>query len=228
MTSTSLLLSIIIVVVVVLFFLLYFHPYKEGSWYQHSLAENYDNIDTEEMTEHARQVINLGNQINDMTPIDHFRVGTVLLINADDPVQAHEHYMQALNQIETNATQQIDNLYVVDRINDYNIRFADIMTDDLPLQTALLACFTNKSNETLEEKKRNWTKDAHNVHDQLVNDSVKSKVESPKQGTFELHSYPNNQTLSYFWALESVIKILDKIKIHNNFFIIIIVFVCFL
>lgn len=203
-----------VVVIILLIYMITVLPiFKYGTLNQTLLAENFDNINDENIGEAAIAVLNGENNIVNPNPADLYRVGVTYLLNMHDPVNAHDRFTQALLQVRENPGQE-NNLYYVDRITDFNEMFTDVLVNDLPLQQALEEIFMD-NNTTIEAKARNWTPDNHNVHDTSVNDGVKEHYAKIKKLNSRMEYKPE---YSYQAAKEMVIRnSADKDKIAKIF-----------
>lgn len=208
---------IVICLILVIYIIITLIYYDNSERLEQYLADSYNSITDEQNSDAAKKVIDINGRLVNKRPIDHYRTGTVLLVNAQQPNLAYEHYYQALRQIQ-NGNDNLQNLYVIDRINDYKTRF----DEDLPIQEALVAYFERQHNklhenntpvEILENKKKTWTNDPHNVHDTLVNDSIEAQYTKLVDDNIK---NPNNQLHDYKEAKKWLINKSKETSKENN------------
>lgn len=188
--SKCILLAVLIIIIVYLIYKLYEKlAYGPENYYQRSLRHNFNNLHGESFDEEAKNSIKYGELIANPTAMDHYRLGTVYLINAGDPYKANQHFRTALETIIRSQNDIRENLFIIDRIDDYKDRFIDFPDiEELPIQQALLAQYDNhrKMVDQIVRKKpeiktddpefkqklvlsrQTWTSDSQNVHDSLV------------------------------------------------------------
>lgn len=188
----------------------------EGEDYQQRRTHlHFNNIAGEEFNDDAKLAIQHGENIENPRAIDHYRIGTVYLLNARDPHRAHEHFAAALNQIIDGTVDIRETPFILDRIRDFADRFVDFEDiDDLPLQNAIFADANNRINiieqvarkrESIKEddpefvqktllSRQDWQSDSQNVHDTAIYEELKSQLdlvrsENVKIKDIQLHDY---------------------------------------
>jgi hypothetical protein len=167
-----------------------------GTYNQRMTNTHFKNLHGDTFDDAAKQAIHFGEMIEEPNAIDHYRMGTVYLVNAHDPYKAHTHFNQALNQVINGAVDARDVPFILDRIDDYNdefLNFPDI--DELPMQQALMAHFdvmqTIIDTSQVEKPKiatddpdftqkvilsrQTWQSDSQNVHDSSIGTTVKDQ-----------------------------------------------------
>lgn len=167
-----------------------------GTYNQRMTYTHFNNLHGDAFDEDAKQTIHFGEQIEEPTAIDHYRLGTVYLVNAHDPYQAYNHFNNALVQVINGNVNARDTPFLLDRIDDYKdefLNFPDI--DELPIQQALIAHFNatqNIINTSKTEKpkiatddpdftqkvilsRQTWQSDSQNVHDSAVGTTIKDQ-----------------------------------------------------
>lgn len=189
------LLAIVVVVCMYLVYALYntWNNRLPGTYAQRMTYKHFNNLHGDVFDDAAQQTIHFGEQIVDPTAIDHYRLGTVYLVNAGDHHRAHDHFRQALNQVIDGRVTVRDAPFLLDRIDDYRdefLNFPDI--DELPMQEALLAHFAAARETTqyvIREKpvissddpdftqkvmlsRQVWQSDSQNVHDSSVSSTL--------------------------------------------------------
>jgi hypothetical protein len=184
---------IIVVLIVVIIYLIYrvysFMSDSSHKKHRNAVAYHFNNIHGDIFDDEAKLVIQHGEKIENPEAIDHYRIGTVYLINAQDPYNAHNHFRQALEHIIEGTTDLREADYIIDRIEDYRDHFMDyIDIEELPLQHALMTQANNNArlvegiSETIPEIKKDdpefvqktllsrkrWESDSQNVHDSVI------------------------------------------------------------
>lgn len=178
---------------------------------------HFNNIRGEDYDEEAKQVIEYGEAIQNPRAIDHYRVGAVYLLNAQNPQAAHRHFTEALNQIIEGQVDVREAPFILNRIEDFHDRFVDIVdVDDLPIQRALMVYFNNQQNQLndvvlhkpivevnnddpeFKQKtllsRQDWQSDSQNVHDSAIYAELKEQVlkvmvDNKKIKDIQLHGY---------------------------------------
>jgi hypothetical protein len=192
------LVSLLVIVCIWLIYNIYWvYDQRQPVTYNQRMAHtHFNNLHGDTFDDDAKQAIHFGEMIEDPTAIDHYRMGTVYLVNAHDPHRAHVHFNHALNQVINGAVNVRDAPFILDRIDDYKdefLNFPDI--DELPIQQALMAHFDamQKIVETSQVEKPNiatddpdftqkvilsrqtWLSDSQNVHDSAVGTTIKDQ-----------------------------------------------------
>jgi hypothetical protein len=184
--------ALLVITVVWLLFSIYKQVRIAGEDRNQRLTRYYfNNIRGEDFDEEAKRAIEYGEAIEAPRAIDHFRVGTVYLVNARDSTAAHRHFTAALNQIIEGTVPTIDAPFIINRIQD----FEHDITEDLPIQQALVAYYgaqkaqNDMNRASLETKKgnpdyttrvilsrQNWQPDSQNVHDSAIYNDLREQV----------------------------------------------------
>lgn len=208
--------ALIILVIIYLIFNILGKIRIDGEDYEQRQTHTYfNNVHGEEFDEEAKQTIAHGERINNPRAIDHFRMGTVYLINGRDPNAAHRHFRQALDQIINNVVNARDVPFILERIDDLRGQFVDFPEiDDLPLQQAIHVYYNNVRNANHRIKKnkaeiaqddpnytqkvllnkQDWQSDSQNVHDSAITTEL---VEQLVKIMEENKSIPNIHTKDY-------------------------------
>lgn len=159
---------------------------------QRALRHAFMDIHGEEFDDTAKEAIRVGETINNPRAIDHYRLGTVYLVNARNPAQAHRHFTQALEQIIGGMVDPAEAPFIIERIDDFKDHFVDFPEmEDLPLMQAITANFEhmheqlnqvrqrgtspavpNADDPEFEQKlilsRQHWQGDSQNVHDSAM------------------------------------------------------------
>jgi hypothetical protein len=157
---------------------------------------HFNNLHGEIYDEEAKAAIRFGESITEPRAIDHYRLGTTYLVNAQDPKRAHLHFRQALEHVINGNVDMREVPFILDRIDDYKdefINFPDM--EELPIQQALMAHY-NAANTVISKIKRQkpdinkddpdftqkvmlsrqkWESDSQNVHDSAIGTTIKSQ-----------------------------------------------------
>jgi hypothetical protein len=175
----------------------------------------FNNIRGEDFDEEAANVLQYGEAIDNPRAIDHYRVGAVYLLNAQNPREAHRHFTQALTQIINGTVDAREAPFILDRIEDFRDHFVDFNDiEDLPIQRALYAHFENQNRliQHVNKEKKNistddpnfkqktilarqeWQSDSQNVHDAAIYEELKNQIntirdENRKIKDIQLHDY---------------------------------------
>ncbi len=179
---------------------------------------HFNNIRGEDYDDEAKQVIEYGEAIENPRAIDHYRVGAVYLLNAQNPRAAHRHFNNALTQIINGQVDTREAPFILDRIEDFRDHFVDFVdVEELPLQRAMFAHFENQQRMVDQIKKakpaaaaiavddpefkqktllsrQEWQSDSQNVHDAAIYEELKTQVsqvmnENRKLKDIQLHGY---------------------------------------
>lgn len=188
--GTNFLLYFIIAVIIIAIIMLIIAivkkvPIKGENYHQRNLHTHFNNIHGEEYDAEAKQAVAAGENIPNPRAIDHFRMGTVYLINGRNFGQARRHFTDALNMLIVNPIGRDAN-FIIDRIADMQ----DLLIDDpdgadLPLQEAILRAMqgtkqrVNKIKQEIPEddpqyvqkvliNQQSWQSDSQNVHDTAI------------------------------------------------------------
>jgi hypothetical protein len=175
----------------------------------------FDNIRGDDFDEEAKNVITYGEAIEEPRAIDHYRVGTVYLLNARNPRNAHRHFDQALRQIINGQVDLHEAPFILDRIEDLHNQFIDVVNvEELPLQQAMLAYYgaqknqidaINKQKQTIKSddpafkqktllSRQEWQADSQNVHDTAIYEELNAQIkkvrsDNEKIKDIHLHNY---------------------------------------
>lgn len=213
---------IVLITVVICIYLIYrlYHvtTYSDEDYNQTQLHNAFNLIHGEVFDDEAKNAITYGNTIENPRAIDHFRLGVVYLLNADNQLEARNHFEHALNQIINGEVATRDAPFILNRIEDFNGYFIDYPDlDDLPLQQALNANYTFQRTqiEALKDRMRvekpaisaedpafvqksilsrqEWQSDSQNVHDSAVYtelaDQFKSIAAANAKNNLQSHTY---------------------------------------
>ena len=180
--------------------------FGKENYYQRNLRKNFTELHGDSFDQEAMDAIEYGEEIRDKTAIDHFRLGTVWLVNAKNPEKANGHFRQALDQIIEQKVDPHEAIFMIDRIDD----FKDFLIDqevDLPIQAAIAAHYEQKMSEkktltavsdadnTAQAKQLisaiAWQSDSQNVHDQAVYDDLKTQFYKVRDENTQLANVKN-------------------------------------
>lgn len=176
---------------------------------------HFNNIHGEEFDEEAKQTIEYGEAIDNPRAIDHYRLGTVYLLNARNHRAAHQHFNNALHQIIRGQVDTRETPFILNRITDFADHFVDIPdVEDLPLQQAMLAHYNQQNHQLSQVSKKkqeiakddpefkqksllarqDWQSDSQNVHDTAIYEELKDQItrvseENNKLRDIQLHGY---------------------------------------
>lgn len=176
---------------------------------------HFNNIRGEDFDDEAEQVIQYGEAIENPRAIDHYRIGTVYLLNARDHRAAHRHFEQALGQIIEGRVDTREAPFILNRIDDFRDAFVDFIdVDELPVQRAMMAQFENQQRQISQIKskkidvprddpafkqkvmlsRQSWQSDSQNVHDAAIYEELRTQVkkvaeENQKIPNIKLHDY---------------------------------------
>lgn len=193
--------GVMILLVVYIFYRIYVVlKYKGEDYYQRKTHYYFDNIHGDTFDNEAKLAIEYGESIPEPRAIDHYRLGTVYLINAKQPQAAHNHFRQALEHVINGNVNTREANFIIDRIDDYKYMFVDHadIEEDLPVQEALLAQYNQMANvlgsvkKTKKKEKiksndpeftqkillsrKNWESDSQNVHDSAIYKELHDQV----------------------------------------------------
>lgn len=183
-------------------------PVNGENYYQRELHRHFNNIHGEEFDDEAKQVIEIGRQIPNTRAIDHFRLGTVYLINMRNPNLAHEQFTRALDRIAEGKDMNDAN-FIIDRVRDLQDLFVDTDLGDLPLQQAIINTFSYQIKKTPKKEintedpdyvqkslinQQEWQSDSQNVHDTAIYNELMEQVSQVME---ENKSIPNISTKDY-------------------------------
>lgn len=209
------LLGVIVVLCIYILYNTYMYFSTNETYNQRMTKLNFNNLHGEEFDESAQLTIEYGENITNPRAIDHYRLGTVYLFNANDPYRAHNHFNMALNQVINGQVNIRDAPFILDRIDDYKdefVNFPDI--NDLPIEQALLIHYNqvndaiknnvqqkkeiNKDDPEFTQKvilsQQKWESDSQNVHDSTVSNTIQSQYfyvrdENSKIDELDKHNY---------------------------------------
>ena len=184
------LISMLIIIIIWLLFSIYKQIRIAGEDRNQRLTRHYfSNIRGEDFDEVAQNAITYGEAIEDPRAIDHFRIGTVYLVNARNVPAAQRHFRAALTQIIDGQVPTMDAPFILNRIRDFE---PDI--DDLPIQEALIAYYDHQKmqNDALMKaivphegpnfvqrvilSRQNWQPDSQNVHDSAIYEELRKQI----------------------------------------------------
>lgn len=179
--------------------------FGKENYYQRKLRQNFTELHGDAYDDEAADALAYGEEIKDKTAIDHFRLGTIQLVNAKNPEKANDHFRQALDQIIEQKVNPQEAIFMIDRIDD----FKDFLVDqeiDLPMQAAIAAHYEQKiaekktpeisdADNTAQAKQLissiAWQSDSQNVHDQAVYDDLKSQFYKVRDENIRLTNVKN-------------------------------------
>lgn len=215
-TFKIIILSFLVIFIVYLLFRIFTRLRFGGEDYnQRNLHRHFDNLHGETFDEEAKRAIEYGEAVEEPRAIDHYRLGTVYLVNANNPIQAHRHFDHALRQIIEGLVDVRETPYILDRIGDFRDYFFDYPDiDELPLQQAMFAHYDQHNKQlqqVVREKKeiskddpeftqkvlisrQMWNSDSQNVHDAVIYETLKDQYlkvrdENAKISNIQLHGY---------------------------------------
>ena len=182
--------GILLVLILYIIYRIFYHlAYGSETYHQRKARSHFDNLHGETFDDDAKLAIEHGEAIDEPTAMDHYRLGTTYLVNANNPVRAHDHFNQALNQVINGLVDMKEAPFILDRIGDYHDRFIDFPEiEELPMQQALMAHYEAKQAliKKIEKEKpeikeddaeftqkvllsrQNWESDSQNVHDSAI------------------------------------------------------------
>lgn len=189
--------------------------YNGEDYNQRQTHHHFENIHGEAYDTEAKNAIEYGEAIANPRAIDHYRVGTVLLVNARNPHRAYQHFQQALEQVINGEVDTREAPYIINRIDDFKDHFLDFPEiEELPIQTALMAFYNQQNkqvNDVVRKKeaiapddpqflqkvlmnRQEWHSDSQNVHDSamytmLENQYSKTRSENMTLKNIQLHDY---------------------------------------
>jgi hypothetical protein len=185
------------------------------TYHQRRTHEYFNRLHGETFDDDAKQAIAYGEAIRNPRAIDHFRIGTAYLINANDAEQAVNHLREALNQIIEGEVDWKEAPFIINRIDDFKDRLVDFPNlDELPLQQAMEAEFNMRIGLTNQIKrakptlqaddpnftqklllnKQDWQSDSQNVHDTAIYEELAQQLD---QVMNENNLIPNIHTKNY-------------------------------
>lgn len=192
------LIGLLIIVAIYLILNIFYKLKIDGEDYNQRQTHKYfNNLHGESYDADAKQAIKYGESIDNPRAIDHYRLGTTYLVNANNPHKAHEHFRKALDQIIEGAVDLREVPFIIDRIDDYKDQFVDFPEiEELPIQQAILTHYEvqNRLNQNMERKKadikdddpeltqkillarQEWESDSQNVHDTAIRDELQQQL----------------------------------------------------
>ena len=194
--NNSIIIIVALVIIIILLLLVIFNIKYEGmNVFQIKTKQAFEKLNGETFDDTAQDVIKYGKLIPNPEPIDNFRIGTTLLLNAKDPVSAKEYFADLLNDIiDDNNVNMTLVPNILDNIQDFRNEYEEL--NNLPLQDALLSYYNkskkemqllneefkdtpNKAVKILEAKKLQVYENKHNnsqsVHDSAVTIDIKEQ-----------------------------------------------------
>lgn len=180
------------------------------NYYQRELHQHFNNLHGEEFDEDAKRAIDVGENIAEPRAIDHYRMGTALLINARDPHRAHRHFRDALIQINNGDVDFREAPFILNRIDDFNQMFIDFTDiEDLPVQM-IMRDFFEQNNDRLHHtvkkaapeiskddpefkqkvilSRQDWQSDSQNVHDSAMYADMKEQFYQIKDSNSKIRN----------------------------------------
>jgi hypothetical protein len=190
--------SVLVIVIIYLLLNIFYKIQLRGEDYnQRNAHRHFNNLHGEAYDEDAKQAIAYGEAIDNPRAIDHYRLGTTYLVNANNPRRAHYHFKRALNEVIQGNVDAREAPFIIDRIDDYKDRFVDFPDiEELPIQQAIIAHYENQTNliKNIEKQKpeireddpeftqkillsrQDWQSDSQNVHDSAVYEELKQQL----------------------------------------------------
>lgn len=209
--------AILIIVICWLIYLIFQKVKIAGEDYnQRQTRIHFNNIHGEHNDDEAKQAIYYGELIENPRAIDHYRMGTIYLLNAQNPEAAHRHFENALQQVINGQVDNREAPFILNRITDFADLYIDLPDgeNDLPIQQAMLAHFDNQlaqlqhiskphkhidpNDPEFKQKtiisRQNWQPDSQNVHDSAVYKELQEQVrevirENKLITNVDLHNY---------------------------------------
>jgi hypothetical protein len=177
----------IMILVLYLIWVAWVYWARGETYHQQKTRLYFENTHGEEFDDDARATLYHGEAIQAPTAMDNYRIGTVYLINAQDPERAHARFTQALGQVAEGQVATADAPFIIDRIGDYQAHFEAPLAD-LPIQDALIGYYTDMRKQadlTYRRKaelkaddpdfaakliltRQTWKADTQNVHDSAI------------------------------------------------------------
>ena len=212
----KLFLVVLIVIIIILLFILFTRIKIQGDdYYQRELRNRFINIEGHRHNENIDRILELEQRLPDIRPIDHYRLGTTHLLNANNRQLAARHFNQALQQIINmdENTPDTNTIYILDRIEDMQDLLIELDVD-LPLQEAILADYDrrqkinqrlpiDKDDPEYKQKtilaKQEWHSDSQNVHDSAMSNELKIQYDKICE---ENKKIPNGYIYNYNTAID--------------------------
>jgi tetratricopeptide (TPR) repeat protein len=183
-------------------------------YYQRKTRLSFNKVQGEDYNKFAKDTIQYGELIENPNAIDHYRVGTVYLLNAKNYHSAFRHFNQALDEIIDGKVDLTETPFIINRIDDLNHIFMDTNIEEtLPIQQALLTYYQNTKKQISEKpttniiskddpefkqkmilSRQNWQSDSQNVHDSAIYNELLEQVnevmcQNRQIPDYELHNY---------------------------------------
>lgn len=226
-------------VFIIVFIMLVMVFINRNKIFRHKADNNFNNLHGDTWDDNAENAVWYYQHIKHPTALDHFRQGTILLVNAKDHHAASQRFRTALEEIIDNENDE-NTAYIIDRIIDYNEEFEDFPEiEELPIQQAVLAYYNQKIDDSADVKKqlidkkikpqkyilskKHFTSDSQNVHDSIINDSLKSQflyIRHENAQEPELQQYTFNTLVEWVNNRpehEQIRKVLDRIGGQTSF-----------
>ena len=190
----------IIFVIVIVYYVLtrYYEPGED--YYQRKTRFHFMRTHGEEYDRNAELTLSYGELIPEPRAIDHYRMGSVYLINAQQPERAHYHFNNALRRVIEGTVNIQEGNFIIDRIDDHKERFIDHTDiEDLPIQQAMFAHYARMkeiSDKLMESRlkkrsdsdddeftqkvimsRKHWESDSQNVHDSTLYEELKRQLD---------------------------------------------------
>lgn len=150
--------------------------YSGETYYQKQTRVNFDRVGGEVFDRNAQNVLTYGELIQRPSAMDHYRMGVVYLLNAQDTQHAYQHFNAALTQVVENDVDQQDAMFIITRIDDH----AQDFEEDLPVQQALMAHWNTVQQSTARSDPthlQQWKSDSQNVHDTAIYSEMAAQLE---------------------------------------------------
>lgn len=227
--------TLLIIFVIYLLYRIVMQVKHDGEdYYQRKTHHHFENTHGEAYDTDAKQTIEFGEAIPNPRAIDHYRVGTVLLVNARNPQRAHHHFRQALEQVINGEVDTKEAPFIINRIDDFKDHFFDFPEiEELPIQNALMAFIEQQRkqvNDVVKKKeaiapddpqflqkvlvgRQEWHSDSQNVHDSTMYSMLesqynKTRSENMSCKNIQLHDY--NEAVQ--WLKTRYAQYPDKIQ----------------
>ncbi len=224
--------AVIVIVLVVLLIFYLFDVYTSN----YSL-EMYNQINNDNDLDAATRYISTATSRFKRSPLENYRLGNVYDFMLRDDEKAHEYYLEAINQIIREPSEDalfiqtrlrdrinIDTIFEVDD-NKYNLLNLDELDNELrELEMVLLRLYavpdaptTPAPNSpitpaTLEERVQ-WKSDSQNVHDSNINNNLRDGYEQIKEENLDKFIWEIDDITDYIKYIYS--KEADPSELHN-------------
>lgn len=218
--------AILLIIIIYLIYRIYVTLVWNGNedYNQWRTRQHFENLHGEAFDEDAKNVIRFGENIENPRAMDHYRLGTVYLMNASDPHAAFNHYNRALQHIIRGDVNMREAPFIIDRIEEHRDRFIEFPEiEELPIQAAILAHFETVNNTVKQVAKQkqevqkddpeftqkvlmsrsNWDSDSQNVHDSAIYKEFKNQFDMVVEENKKIKNgkYKNYHDLTHWLRL---------------------------